>query len=144
MAPQLFLGMPKQTLLSCAGVPDRSANIDNLEFYTYTSRRTAAYPSTTTGFYGSRYAPYYGYGLGYAAPLAYDVVDVSCDATFTLRNGAVERLIYGGDAAGGTSRLGQCYAIVENCLALAQQQPRIQEPALTTPAPQQAPATPRP
>jgi hypothetical protein len=133
-APDLFVGMPKQTLLSCAGVPERSAAIDNLEFFTYTSRRLDAYPSSSAGLYGGlyrgRHAYPWGYGLGYGFPATgYDVREQSCEATFTIRNGTVERLVYGGDAGSGASRLSQCYSIVENCLALAERQPRISVPS---------------
>src|SRR3954454_22104349 len=61
-AQQAFIGMPKQTLLSCAGVPERSTTVDNLEYFTYTSNRTVVYQS---------YVPYMGpgrfyvYGYGY-------------------------------------------------------------------------------
>lgn len=119
VARQALVGMPKQTLLSCAGVPERSATLDNIDYFTYTSRRTVAYSSPSVGFWGSRYwHPRWGYGYGLGAPFdAYDLRTYACDATFTLRNGIVERVVYGG-AVSGDSRLGQCYAIVENCLAL--------------------------
>lgn len=133
MAPQLFVGMPKQTLLSCAGVPERTASVDNLEFYTYASRSVYSTPASSLGLYGGRYYRPWGYGFGYGFPATgYDVQERSCEATFTLRNGAVERLVYGGDS-GGDSRLSQCYSIVENCLQLAERQPRL--PAAPQPAP---------
>ena len=122
-AQQAFIGMPKQTLLSCAGVPERSTTVDNLEYFTYTSTRTVAYQS---------YVPYmgpgrfYGYGYGYPyyggyAP-TYDFRSFSCQATFTLRNGVVERLVYGGPEGVGPSQLAQCQTIIETCLALVPRQ----------------------
>jgi hypothetical protein len=77
-------------------------------------------------FYGYGYGyPYYG---GYAP--TYDIRNYSCQATFTLRNGKVERLVYGGPEGIGPSQLAQCQTIVEACLALVPQQ----TPALSSPA----------
>lgn len=127
-AQNALIGMPKQTLLSCAGVPERQATAGNLEYFTYRSGRLISYPGW--GGYGGYWGPGpYGYGYGYGWPS--DVTSVDCQATFTLRNGVVERVVYGG-SSGGTSRLGQCYAIVQNCLALVPQQT---PPAPRGPAP---------
>jgi hypothetical protein len=142
-AQQAFIGMPKQTLLSCAGVPERSTTIGNMEYFTYTSNRIVAYQS---------YVPYmgpghfYGYGYGYPyysgfAP-TYDLRSFSCQATFTLRNGVVEQLVYGGPEGTGPSQLAQCHTIIENCLALVPQQtPQASAPA-PAPAPSSAPQVP--
>ncbi|ALJ37607.1 hypothetical protein D9623_20060 [Azospirillum brasilense] len=110
VAQNALIGMPKQTLLSCAGVPERQTTAGDLEFFTYRSNRLYSYPSW--GGYGG----YWGYPYGAWGGYGYDVRSVDCDATFTLRNGAVERIVYGGSSSGG-SRLGQCYAIVQNCLS---------------------------
>jgi hypothetical protein len=113
-AQSALVGMPKATLLSCAGVPDRQAAVDNLEFFTYRSGRISSSPGSL-GLWGGRWGPGFGYGLG--GPLYdADIRSTTCEATFTLRNGAVERLVYGGSPGGG-STLGQCYHVVENCLA---------------------------
>lgn len=119
-AQQALVGMSKQTLLSCAGVPERSATVDDLDYFTYASRHTVAYPSSTASFWGSPYwSPRWGYGYGLGVPFdTYDLRTFACEATFTLRDGVVERVVYAG-AVAGTDRLGQCYAIVENCLAPA-------------------------
>ena len=137
-ARQVLVGMPKETLLSCAGVPERSTAVDNLEYFTYTSNRTVAYQS---------YAPYMGpgrfYGYGYGYPYyggyvpTYDLRNFSCQATFTLRNGVVERLVYGGPEGTGPSQLAQCQTIIETCLALVPQQtPTASSPAPSSTAPQ--------
>jgi hypothetical protein len=136
-AQQAFIGMPKQTLLSCAGVPERSTTVDNLEYFTYTSNRTIAYQS---------YVPYMGpghfYGYGYGYPYyggftpTYDLRTYSCQATFTLRNGVVERLVYGGPEGIGPSQLAQCQTIIETCLAMVPRQtPPTPSPAAPSPAP---------
>jgi hypothetical protein len=137
-AQQAFVGMPKQTLLSCAGVPERSTAIDNLEYFTYTSSRTVSY-QTYAPFMGP--GRFYGYGYGYPyyggyAP-TYDIRNFSCQATFTLRNGKVERLVYGGPEGIGPSQLAQCQTIIESCLTLVPQQtPVASSPTVSAPATQ--------
>lgn len=125
-AQSALIGMPKDTLLSCAGVPDRQATVDNRDYFTYRSARIVSYPSPTLGLYGGGWGPHYGYGLGWPS-YGSEVASFDCDATFSLRNGVVERVVYGG-ATGGAARLGQCYAIVQNCLALI-------PPSVLTPTP---------
>ncbi|MCP1612465.1 hypothetical protein J2848_004156 [Azospirillum lipoferum] len=121
VAQTALVGMPKETLLSCAGVPERQASVDNRDFYTYRSSRIVSYPSPPPlGYYGGGWGrPYYGYGAGWPS-YGYEVNSFDCEATFSLRNGVVERVVYGG-ATGGSARLGQCYAIVQNCMALIPQ-----------------------
>lgn len=125
-AQQAFVGMPKQTLLSCAGVPERQAAVDNVEYFTYTAERVTTRPALSPGF-GARgfYHPWYG-GYGYGAGFGWDdyygdVETRSCRATFTLKDGRVSQIVYGSASDGATARLGQCYTIVENCLALIPQ-----------------------
>lgn len=115
-AQNALVGMPKATLLSCAGVPDRQASVDNRDYFTYRSARIVSYPSPTVGMYGGGWGPHYGYGWGWPA-YGSEIASFDCDATFSLRNDVVERVVYGG-SSGGATRLGQCYAIVQNCLAL--------------------------
>ena len=119
-AQTALIGMSKATLLSCAGVPERQATVDNREFFTYRSSRIVSYPSAPPlGYYGGWGWPHYGYGYGWPS-YGYEVNSFDCEATFSLRNGVVERVVYGG-ASGGSARLGQCYAIVQNCMALIPQ-----------------------
>ncbi|MCM8737234.1 hypothetical protein M5E06_24245 [Azospirillum sp. A1-3] len=120
VAQTALIGMSKATLLSCAGVPERQATVDNREFFTYRSSRIVSYPSAPPlGYYGGWGWPHYGYGYGWPS-YGYEVNSFDCEATFSLRNGVVERVVYGG-ASGGSARLGQCYAIVQNCMALIPQ-----------------------
>jgi hypothetical protein len=107
-AQQTLIGMPKAILLSCAGVPQRQATADGLEFYTYASSRTEA-DGGGTAWVGGYGRPYH---WEYVGPPS--VRTETCEATFTLRNGKVERLVYGGDGAYGL--YSQCHAIVANCL----------------------------
>lgn len=120
VAQTALIGMSKATLLSCAGVPERQATVDNREFFTYRSSRIVSYPSAPPlGYYGGWGWPHYGYGYGWPS-YGYEVNSFDCEATFSLRHGVVERVVYGG-ASGGSARLGQCYAIVQNCMALIPQ-----------------------
>jgi hypothetical protein len=117
-AQSALVGMPKSVLLSCAGVPERQAAADNREFFTYHTGRIVSFPASA-GFYGGPWRPWGGWGAAYTA----DIRSYACEATFTLRNGVVERVVYGGG-----SSLGECGAIVQNCLAQAPQStaPRAQ------------------
>lgn len=110
-AQRALVGMPKGTLLSCAGVPERQASAEGREYFTYSNDRIVSFPSAH-GFYGGRWSRY-GYGTMF--PVYDDVRSYSCEATFTLNGGVVERVVYGG--AGSAGDIGQCYSIVQNCLA---------------------------
>lgn len=116
-AQRAFVGMPKQVLLSCAGVPDREARVDNVEYYTYNSERVTSTPSMN-GAWGPGWGPFGWHRpwWGFDHPYANDIETRSCKATFTLRDGVVEQVIYGGATEAGSARLGQCYTIVQNCL----------------------------
>jgi len=105
-----LIGMPKGALLSCAGVPDRQAQDGDREFLTYVSRRVDVVHDDP---------PWFGPGWGpspwspwYRGPATTQTTD--CEATFTLSNGKVSRLVYGGDGANGI--YSQCATIVRNCL----------------------------
>src|SRR4051812_11090721 len=81
-----LVGLPKAVLLSCAGVPDRSAQSNGLEFLTYEARTITSY----------------AYGLPSSR---------TCDTTLTLRNGVVEQVSYSGDYSPSA-----CYATVRSCV----------------------------
>lgn len=124
-AQSALVGMPEGTLLSCAGVPHRQAASGPLEFLAYRAGSVDYYapPPPPVGYgwgYPWGYPGWRHRGLDYDPwdyypPRAGDVVDNRCEATFTLRNGAVERLVY------RASSLGACAAIVQNCMALVPQ-----------------------
>ncbi|OYQ36525.1 hypothetical protein CHU95_04740 [Niveispirillum lacus] len=125
-AQTAFIGMPKQFLLTCAGVPTRSATVDNVDYYTYTSERLVTTPGIGprfgVGFGHYRpWSPWYGWGVGFDDFPETETRD--CQATFTLKDGVVQRIVYNSATDGQAARLGQCYRIVENCLAMVPQQP---------------------
>lgn len=116
-AQTALLGMPEQTLLSCAGAPERSYAAGGREYLTYASRELVARPGFGVGlgfFGGSRH---FGYGIGVPLASDYDVASNYCEATFTVEGGRVTQVNY----VGGPYPLGQCYYIVRNCLALVPQ-----------------------
>lgn len=124
IAQQALVGMPAENLLACAGVPDRQASVDNLDYFTYSSERIISrpVPSAAIGpfwhpWYGWRHSPLWGWPYERT-----EIESRSCEATFTLKNGVVQQVVYNSASEGPTARLGQCYQIVQNCLAMAPSQ----------------------
>lgn len=115
-AKYAMIGMPKAELLACAGAPERQAAADGKEFLTYTAHRMESRGGPGFGVGG--WSGGWGYGGYYAAP-AYDSYSRSCTATFTLVNGRVAQVTYGGDASAG-AQPGLCWPVVGNCLPAAQ------------------------
>lgn len=119
-AQSALIGMPKGTLLSCAGVPQREASSGGQEFLTYRTGSVSYYPPPPPigypwgapgwGRWGLDYDPW-----DYYPPVPGDVVDRRCEATFTLDGGVVRQLAY------RASSQASCAPIVQNCLALVPQ-----------------------
>jgi hypothetical protein len=83
-----LLGMSKEDLLICAGVPLKQERIDDLEFLTY---------SGSGGDVGK-------------------ILDYSCEATFILKDGIIKKITYHGPTGGPLTKNEQCAFIIENCL----------------------------
>ncbi len=112
-AQSALVGMPESALLSCAGVPERSAAADGTRFFTYTARGGGygGGPSTSLGLGTGSGGT--GVGLGFGFPLfGGGGGPRECEATFAVRDGVVQQLRYGPG-----SDAGQCQRIVQNCLA---------------------------
>lgn len=124
-AQRAFVGMPAQTLLSCAGVPERRASVDDVDYFTYSSERVTTTAVPAPGF-GPRYwHPWYGWVDSWGWDQYYgDVETRSCEATFVLKGGVVTQIVYGGSTDSASGRLGQCYTIVQNCLPLVPPPPQ--------------------
>lgn len=105
-----LVGMRKDQLLSCAGVPDRQAFAAGREYYTYVSRPSSAYsPSSSIGIGGGSGGV--GLGLGFGIPIGGG--GGGCEATMVLGpGGAVEQVSYPAGAS-----LSACSPIVQNCVA---------------------------
>ncbi len=110
-AQTALVGMPKERLLSCAGVPDRQASVDGRDYYTYVARPAAAYsPLGSIGIGAGSFGSGGGLGLGFGVPVG--GWSSSCEATMVLgRGGAVEQVTYPAGASPAA-----CAPIVENCL----------------------------
>jgi hypothetical protein len=110
-AQTALVGIPESTLLSCAGVPERSAIADGTRFLTYVARGGGGGgPSTSFGLGTGSGGTGVGIGLGF--PLLGASGPRICEATFTVRDGVVQQLRYGIDADPY-----QCQKIVQNCLS---------------------------
>ena len=115
-AQTALVGIPKQQLLSCAGVPNRTEASGAQEFLTYEYvAGVKRGPSTSIGIGGGSGG--FGLGLGLGIPLGGGGPD-GCVATFTVDQGRVSRLAYREDIGDPAS----CYAIVENCLGTSTSQ----------------------
>ncbi len=111
-ARTVLVGMPESILLSCAGVPERRAAQDDAVFYTYADPgvpANVAGPGASIGVGGGSGGVGVGVGLGF--PIVGAAGGRGVEATFTIRDGVVQRVVYG---AG--SWLPDCAAIVNNCV----------------------------
>lgn len=118
-AQNSLIGMRKADLVSCAGAPTAAMQtVPGEEVLTYESRNITGYPSGPSfgiGVFGGSGNVGYGFGVPVGgAPYVDD--SQNCRASFTIRNGVVARVVYGGSDVGQTRRLEQCYQIIENCL----------------------------
>jgi hypothetical protein len=85
-----MVGMTKMDLLLCAGVPDRTQQIDGMEFLAY-------YSNSISGHNG-------------------DVYSRDCEATFIFVNDMVEKVTYTGKTGGLITKGQQCAYIIQTCL----------------------------
>ncbi len=112
LARQQLIGMPKAQLLSCAGVPDRSRQEANIEYFTYENEQVYGYGGSSVGVFGGSGH----FGTGVSVPLSTRLQSEYCEATFTLVDGRVAELVY--NSVRG-SRFADCARIVDTCLAYA-------------------------
>lgn len=106
-----LIGMPKDVLLSCAGVPERQAVASGREYYTYVARPTAAIsPLSSVGIGGGSGGV--GLGVGLGVPIGTSGSD-GCETTVVLGpTGRVEQVSYPAGAS-----LSACAPLVQNCVA---------------------------
>ena len=112
-----LVGLNREQVLACAGVPARTAVSGEREFFTYESQSVSGYgPSTGFGLgIGGWGGGRYGTGIGLGLPLGGgEVRRETCQATFVLERGVVRELNYA-DPQGG-SGLAQCQRIVGPCM----------------------------
>jgi len=115
MAQSALVGMPEPQILSCAGVPNRTSSRDGVDYFTYFRPGSygSAGPSVGLGIGGGSSSGV-GVGVGFGIPVftGGGSASESCEATFVLRNGAVEQLRYNTRSG----YVGACEPIVRNCL----------------------------
>jgi hypothetical protein len=117
-ARNVLVGMPVQTLLACAGVPNRREQVGAQEFFTYQTINAngGSDRGSSVGIGIGGGGGRVGGGLSLGIPLGGSGGGAEgCIATFTIDQGRVSRLVYREDAGDPAA----CYAVVENCLAAA-------------------------
>jgi len=124
LAQNALIGISEDTLLSCAGVPDRSRSAGGRDFFTYEVDRIDSYAYPYPGFAGAGFyrRGYWG-GWGWDRPLATEIRSTYCEATFILENGRVTQINYNTPTGSLGGSLSQCYDIVQNCMGYAQSTP---------------------
>ncbi|PWC40866.1 hypothetical protein [Azospirillum sp. TSO22-1] len=107
-APQTMVGMPKGTLLSCAGVPQRSATApDGTEYLSYGRQQTNVHRDLdweADGWIPGLWRP----------EVSTWTTNYSCEATFAVRRGRVAELRYNADRD-----IQLCYQLIGGCLGPA-------------------------
>jgi hypothetical protein len=110
-----LVGMTKVDLLSCAGVPARSAKEGGIEVLTYDGGGDVITAGGTVGAYN-------GVHNAYGSNGTFGGVNVSrgrrlyCEATFVIQDGKVAKVSYSGQTGGLLTKGEQCAFIVENCV----------------------------
>ncbi len=99
-----LIGMSKKDLLLCAGVPLRQERAEDLEFLTFAGGGDSVGSAVATGT-----SPNTAIAVGKSAHRY-------CEATFVLKNGAVQKVNYQGRTGGLLTKGEQCAFIVENCV----------------------------
>jgi len=130
-----LIGLPVSDLLSCAGVPERSRTVDNVDYFTYGSGQLVEYPGTTVGLGFGTYGTHPYYGLGWGVPLTTEVRSDYCETTFTIVDGVVTNVNYVSASGVGTRRFSQCYYTIQNCLRPVAGGPAGAAPDAPGPAP---------
>ncbi|WP_042703392.1 hypothetical protein [Azospirillum sp. B506] len=114
-AQTAMIGMPKDELLACAGVPDRQATAAGREYYTYVARPAVAYsPGSSIGIGAGSFGGSggVGLGLGFGVPVG-GGTSPGCEATMVIGpRGTVEQISYPAGAS-----LSACTPIVSTCMA---------------------------
>jgi hypothetical protein len=101
-----IIGMSKTDLLMCAGVPIRQEKVDDLEFLIYSGGKDIQGAEVATATGDSNGAT----GVAVGNPYYY------CEATFVLKDGTVQKVLYKSRRGGVFTKDEPCGFIVENCL----------------------------
>ena len=96
-----LVGLSRQQLYSCAGVPNRTMSVSHMEYDTYD------------------YQPYTAGGLSATLPLIGGIsfgASGNCHATAKLQNDLVTEIDYAGDTGSLLGHVANCASIVSHCL----------------------------
>jgi hypothetical protein len=100
-----LIGMTKENLLSCAGVPNGSYVSNGTEFLSYRSGGSTSHSAYTTP------------GIGGYAPRTYiSSRNRYCDINITLKNNIVRKVNYSGKTGAALSRDSECAYVLERCV----------------------------
>jgi hypothetical protein len=100
-----LIGMTKEKLLSCAGVPDKAYVSNETEFLSYRSGGSTSHSAYTTP------------GIGGYAPRTYiSSTNRYCDINITLKNNIVRKVNYSGKTGAALSRDSECAYVLERCV----------------------------
>lgn len=123
LAQTALIGLPKSTLLSCAGEPHRTRLDADGEYFTYQSERligdsNGVFGGNTragvSGVFGSGSGA--GVGVGIGVPLGGEIRSTYCEATFLIRDDIVRDVRYRATSGIGAERYRDCAIIVRPCL----------------------------
>jgi opacity protein-like surface antigen len=118
-ARQSLLGLEKGALLSCAGVPNRTARHEGKEYLTYISSRFEYDYDDGDGFLfvgsGGRHFRS-GFGFGFPIGRTFTREKISCEATFSLTDNKISQVTYNGSDRLNDVPISQCFPIIRNCV----------------------------
>jgi hypothetical protein len=106
-----LVGMQKRDLFACAGLPVRDEKVDDLEFLVYEGGGDVVGASTSHAS-----ATAWGNTVSGNQTTVAKATRRYCQATFTLKDGVVQRVTYQGRTGGLLSKGEQCAFVVEACL----------------------------
>ena len=99
-----MVGMQRKDLLSCAGVPVRTATDGDIEFLTY-------------GGGGDSTGAIIGVANSSVGIAATTSKHRYCEVTFVLDKGIIQKVNYTGRTGGWASEGEQCAFVVQNCVS---------------------------
>ncbi len=111
-AKATMVGMTKEQILACMGVPTQKAAEGATEVWSYNSGngQTVGFGSSSASITGGRN---YAYGSGFSSMVTEHRF---CTVNVTMVNGRVDRMNYVGPTGGLITQGEQCAFAIENCV----------------------------
>ena len=109
-----MVGMSKETLVSCMGIPSSSGVVGNLEVWKYHSgggsvSSGSSYGNATANLFGNMVTSYASGSSFSSTQARYCVINV------TMREGRVASVKYSGPSGGLLTKGSECAYAIENC-----------------------------